>query len=222
MGPTFNEVRYSVFNKVKPLYSDDNMINIELCGHIVNNCRSQIMKDWYKEKKYLDRSFYQYAEGLDMNCVKVLTQGLWGGKNELIVDVPQLAGWMGYLAIEYFGPPGFTLNYRYVALSNIRHVNNEKYTSDSPCYAMIGARLFIRNPPDQGIKFMSMVAAFDIPYVNYNNKVTAAVNDALVDYEYPFPSAQLYKLELMAYNDIIQTYKNERQTVEINDAKDNG
>lgn len=221
MGPLFNEIRYSVFNKVKPMYSDDDAFGIQLVGHIVNNMRSQLMKDRYEKQGFLEPQFYQFADSLEVVCSKVTGMGVWGGDSELIVDVPQLSGMMGHKAVSYLGSPDRKNPYRYVTFNNVEYVRFEKYTGNAPCWTLLGNRIYIRNPVEPGLGTIAIAACFDIPYVTVEGKVTADVNDPLIDYEYPLPNILVNKLELLAYNDLIQSRKDRQQAKEeVNNAKD--
>jgi len=210
---TYSEVVYSVINQVTAgNYTDDNMLSFELVGHVVNNVRSTLMKDYYEKTKFLDPSFYQKNCCLEVICEKVECNNVFSGQTDKVINIPNLANYLGQKAILYLGPASYNDPYNYVPLTNISYYKDRRFGGKLKSYTIIGNQVHLHNISISGLKYVCIIGAFEEPIPE------CGIDEGSGNWEYPIPGHLLHKLELLSIQQITTTFL--RNTDIANDGRE--
>jgi len=208
--PTQIEIVYSIKDQLTAAgYTDDSLQDEELIGHILNNVRLVLLKDYYKEFKTIPPTFYQEQCCLDVVCKKVECDGVWSGDKELIVEIPPVVS-LGDNEIIYFGLSDKMSPFKYIPFQNLPFASHDKFNKKATAYTLVGTTTYIKNPPTQGLKYACMIALFEVPVEGCNPTEPGT-------WEYPLPGILIHKAELLVIQQLLST----RQPEDIqNDARD--
>jgi hypothetical protein len=112
---------------------------------------------------------------------------------------------IGWNNIKYLGDDDFTngIGFTRKSLSGFGVSNHGRWTGEKPVYTKLGSKIYLKNLPTIGMKFITMGALLFNPLAACNFDSTNA---------YPVPSH--YKLELFVLKHLITSYNLPRDVLD--------
>jgi len=190
--------------------SDDSRLEPELIEDMILDVRSLLIREYYNGKYYLEDSFFQIFDGIEIKSQKIqLTPTIADKFPEVYSEVPTLQSEVGHKNIRYFGTIDGRQNFSRVSMSGFISSDGRLFTAEEPIYTVNGNRFLMKNLPNLGMRYGKLIAVFYDPrkVPNFNPEVDFPVSDSMV-----------HKLELICVKQLMSTMGIPQEL--LNDAQD--
>lgn len=196
MGKSLLKIIYSVKEAITNFnVTDDSRFSDEYLADLANAIRLDLIDEDFKAKR-LDDSFYQKLCCIEVECVKevCVVDGInvSTGHVTYYSNIPALKKKIGWDNIKYIGTE--TTTFGRLALTAFMYADKAPYGNKSPVYTVIGDKVYFKNLPTSGLKYVCIVAVLENP-----NDISMC-EDALNE---DFPVSDIYKLEYLMKRDIL-------------------
>jgi len=198
MTKTLKEIVYSILESIYSHYiTDDADISYEWVAAKAVDINVKLIEDAFNKKQSLD-SFYQKMCCIEVKCQKntCVIDGKVVPSGEVLwySDIPKLNSNIGWKNISYLGLDNLKMGFRRVTINSFETEGRLDYQS-RPTYYIAGEKMYFRDLPESGIKFICLIGILSDP--------TTACN---WDDDNIFPTPDAYKLELRVKQDILSTF----------------
>lgn len=176
--------------------TDDSRLEPELIEDMVLDIRSMLIRDHYKGNQYLEDSFFQIYDGIEIQTSRFTIGAVQEKYPELYSEIPALQSEVGFKNIRYFGTVDGRLNFTRVSMTGFISSDGRLFTAEEPVYVVNGTRIHMKNLPNLGMRYGKLIAVFYDPRRVPNF-------DAEVDF--PAPDSMIHKIELIAVKQLAST-----------------
>lgn len=191
------EIGFSIRNSLTGFVSsDDERMDIEFIYYKIRAIRGVLLNQLVSENSALDGSWYQRINCLELKCDKIVCNSVGLDESYSYVDLPHTEAVSGGLV--YLGSADFTTSWQQISWLGFQFSDGSQMNGRLPIYTVIGDRAFIKNLPTDCSKYVGLVGILENPIGD--GCYTLKENE-----DYPIPSNQLYKLELLVKKDIMST-----------------
>lgn len=195
MAKTVDQIAFSIRDSIANYYPvAEDRLDIEFIYKKMDEVRAVLIKDLWKEKKYLDPQNYSFEKCLDIKRIDrgCNIQACIGA--DIYVDIPPVISYLNSHAISYFGTIDRLHPFVETNISGLMVSEYNLFTKQITRYMRIGNQVFINKLPTPNMQKVSMIAVFERPVEICNG------GDI-----YPIPEEMIYQMELMIKKDIMST-----------------
>lgn len=204
---TLKEIAYSILESIKGYHiTDDNEIPLEWIVKKINDINAILIDEDFKQGKSLE-SYMQKLCCIEVLCERTECEGIPSGDVIFYSEIPRLNTKIGNKNISYLGLSDMSTSFRRVSYTGFEIGNALSYAT-RPIYTVLNDKIYYKNLPTTGIKYLCLVGILNDP--------TTACN---WDNDNQYPSPDVYKLELLVKQDILSTYPKIPKD-ELNDSRD--
>jgi len=199
MSKTLNEIAFSIRNQIEAhIDSDDIRIAPEFIYKKIDDVRSALLNDEFKEKKYLDPTVYMFFN-IEIQCRKIVADDEDSGDTEYFIEMPQVEAFLGESAIKYIGLLDKKTPFARRSFSGQLFAAYNHWTHHVPTITRFdeyqGKQIaIIENLPTDGLKYAGVLCVPENPS-----------NFCREDERYPIPSYMIHKLELIVLKQLMST-----------------
>jgi len=177
--------------------TDDFAIDDEYLKDKVNDVRASLIREAYRSGM-IDEKYYQQMCCLEVECSEVGCEisgvTIPSGIKVWYTDLPTLVQDIADKDIKYFGLMGLTSKWSRISMESFLNLEGNIWSSTSTVYTMVGNRIYIKNLPTTGVKFVCLVGILYNPVESCDFDI----ND-----DYPVPSD--LTLQMLVKKDIMST-----------------
>lgn len=167
---TLNEIKYAIFNRVRPSYSGEKPLSLELIEWHAVNVRAQLIREDLQKSKSIDPAIIQdlgcvTLEEVDKGCCDVPVDCFILRTN---VDIPTTIELDNKTLLTRVGPVDFTKKpFQQVEFSRVPFVGTNKFTRNEVKWFIKGKRVYILvskdNPIFWGLEKINLAGVFEDP-----------------------------------------------------------
>lgn len=199
---TKGQIRDSLLIELQGMeLSDDSILDKIFLEDQIDNMREVLINEEWRLKNLSD-DYYQFIDCLEIQCstaAECLISGITVSSEVEIfyIDAPQLVSKIGWNNIKYLGDDDFSngIEFTRKSLNGFGTSHHGRWTGNKPVYTKVGSKIYLKNLPTVGMKFITMAGILFNPLTACNFDSTDA---------YPVPSH--YKLELLVLKHLITSY----------------
>jgi len=209
MAKTKQQVIDSILEQVSAFeLTDDNPIDRDWLGAKIDDIREKLILEQFNAKRSIDDAYYELDCCVEIECAELAQCSVDGitfssGEKVYWFDASNVIGGLdgkaiksAFLAIDGFGNDGVMKSISLRSLSGFNTVDGLRYTRNSMFMTVIGAKGYVRNLPNDGIRMICVVMAKRSPGSGCGD---------LNDVQYPVPD--YHKLEYIARQEILNGFQ---------------
>ena len=177
--------------------TDDSRLEPEYIEDMVLDVRATLIKEFYTSNYYLDDSFFQVYDGIEIQSEKVtVPAGVQDDFPELFAKIPALQSHVGFKNIRYFGSIDGRYNFTRKSMSGFISTEGLLFTMNEPVYTVSGTKVQLKNLPNLGMKYGRLIAVF------YDPRLIPGFNE---DEDFPVSDGMIHKLEIICKKNIMSS-----------------
>lgn len=189
--------------------SDDSLLDKIFLEDQIDNMREVLINEEWRLKN-ISEDYYQFIGCLEIQCAaaaECLMSGISiSSENEIFyIEAPQLVSKIGWNNINYLGDDDITngIGFTRKTLKGFGTSDHARWTGGKSVYTKVGGKIYLKNLPTRGMKFITMSAILF-------NPLTACDYDSTD----PYPVPSHYKLELLVLKHLITSYNLPRDVLD--------
>jgi len=173
--------------------------------------RLTLIREEFNNKKFIDENYYQLSKCNEIECYSnsCTINGIeFETQTDIIeVSIPPLITGVGWSNILYLGDQNISKRFSRVSMASFIKYTPQ-YSKPSSIYTLVGNKIYLRNMPTKGMKFVTGSFLFQVPSTacSWNN----------TDH-YPVPSS--YKLKFLIKRDLLALQPSPQPKQEENENK---
>lgn len=210
MAKTLKQIIDSVKIDLQVFSDDHKLANLDdFIADKIHGLRKTLIRDFYNSNKYVDDSFYQFQNCIEVTCEKKsCTIGNVTVTTPFVVwkaELPKLMTGVAWSNIRYLGLMDYSKNFSRVSFDQFRETSG-LWTENEPQFTLVESTILLKNVAET-TKLLGAVLLLDTPLDSCAFKVSTD----------PYPVPSEYHLELLVKKDLLSTWNIPYD--EVNDAR---